>query len=156
MSSPIRLLCLLAAFCTLAVTSCAAPSTASGAMAPATEAGPPPAASAPSASPQATAAPALPPAPPMSDPLPPEEVRAPVTIDQSCRVAADCAVKNVGNCCGAMPACVNKDSPTDAAAVQAECARKGMASVCGFVEIRACSCIANRCVAEQAPEPATR
>lgn len=137
MSSPIRLLCLLAAFCTLAVTSCAAPSTASGAAAPATDASPPP-------------------APPMSDPLPPEEVRAPVAIDQSCRVAADCAVKNVGNCCGAMPACVNKDSPTDAAAVQAECARKGMASVCGFVEIRACSCIANRCVAEQAPEPATR
>jgi len=85
------------------------------------------------------------PAPPMGGPLPAERVPSPVKLDTSCKVDADCAVKDVGNCCGAMPACVHKDSPTDPAAVQAECARKGMASVCGFREISACSCSDGRC-----------
>jgi hypothetical protein len=88
-------------------------------------------------------------APPMSDPLPPEVMPSPVTLDYSCRVDSDCAVKNVGNCCGMMPACVNRNSPTDLAAVQAECARSGMSSVCGFVEIAACGCVSNRCEPQQ-------
>ena len=76
--------------------------------------------------------------------LPPREAGA-VTVDYSCRTSADCAVKNVGNCCGAMPACVNKDSPTDPAAVQAECNAKGLMSTCGFKEISACQCDAGQC-----------
>lgn len=90
------------------------------------------------------------PAPPMSDPLPAERVPEPgavVRLDRSCGSDADCAVKNVGNCCGAMPACINKDSPTDPAAVQAECARSGRMSVCGFREISACQCSDGRCEA---------
>lgn len=83
--------------------------------------------------------------PPMSTPLPPREVRQEVVVDTSCKSNADCAVKNVGNCCGAMPACVNKDSPTDPAAVQAACAAKGMMSVCGFAEISACQCDNGQC-----------
>lgn len=83
--------------------------------------------------------------PPMSSPLPPREVRQEVVVDTSCKSNADCAVKNVGNCCGAMPACVNKDSPTDPAAVQAACAAKGMMSVCGFAEISSCQCVAGQC-----------
>lgn len=83
--------------------------------------------------------------PPMSSPLPPREVRQEVAIVTSCKTNADCAVKNVGNCCGAMPACVNKDSPTDPAAVQAACAAKGMMSVCGFAEISACQCDNGQC-----------
>ena len=56
------------------------------------------------------------PAPPMSDPLPatpmPTGPARPAVagvpdLDRSCRVDADCAVKNVGNCCGYLPACVN-------------------------------------------------
>ncbi|MGH8026005.1 MAG: hypothetical protein ACREO0_04670 [Pseudoxanthomonas sp.] len=90
-------------------------------------------------------APPAPPAPPMSSPTPPRQVRPEVTIDTSCKSNADCAVKNVGNCCGAMPACVNKDSPTDPAAVQAACAAKGMMSVCGFQEISACQCDNGQC-----------
>lgn len=94
------------------------------------------------------------PAPPMSDPLPPELVRPPIrppAIDQTCKINADCVVKDVGSCCGAMPACVNRDSRTDPAAVQAECARKGLSSVCGFNEITACSCAGGQCISEQEP-----
>jgi hypothetical protein len=84
-------------------------------------------------------------APPMGGPLPAERVPSPVPLDTACTVDADCAVKDVGSCCGAMPACVHKDSPTDPAAVQAECARRGLASTCGFREITACTCSDGRC-----------
>ena len=67
-------------------------------------------------------------------------------IDTHCRSNADCAVKNVGNCCGAMPACVNRDSPTDPQAVQAQCQAKGMMGLCGFREISACQCDNGQCV----------
>lgn len=108
-----------------------------------------------SAQPGAAATAAQPPkgpiedAPPMSDPLPPEPLpttgaRAPV-LDRSCRTSADCEVKNVGNCCGQMPACVNRNSPTDPAAVQAECAREGRMGVCGFKDVSACECVAGTC-----------
>ena len=69
----------------------------------------------------------------------------PVQIDRSCHSDADCTVKNVGNCCGYYPSCVNLDSPTDPARVQAQCARSGMASVCGFPAISHCQCVNNRC-----------
>lgn len=119
----------------LSLTSCAAPTAtepATGNLAGSTPPPPP-------------APPAPPSAPPMSSPTPPRPVRAEVTVDTSCKTSADCAVKNVGNCCGAMPACVNKDSPTDPAAVQAACAAKGMMSVCGFAEISACQCDNGQC-----------
>ena len=91
--------------------------------------------------------------PPMSDPYPPARIdeRAPVQVVRSCRTDADCAVKNVGNCCGAMPACVNKDSPTDPTGVQAQCAKEGMASVCGFTEIEGCRCAGGQCISAVAP-----
>ena len=69
-----------------------------------------------------------------------------VQIDTHCKTSADCAVKNIGNCCGAMPACVNKDSPTDPQAVQAQCQAKGMMGICGFREISACQCDNGQCV----------
>ncbi|MGO1719936.1 MAG: hypothetical protein ACTHZI_07055 [Luteimonas sp.] len=71
----------------------------------------------------------------------------PLNLDSSCRVDSDCEVKNVGNCCGHFPACVNKDAQPDPEAVQARCAETGMASVCGFREIQSCSCVDNRCEA---------
>jgi hypothetical protein len=78
-------------------------------------------------------------------PLPPQVLPEPVKLDYHCSSDADCAVKDVGNCCGAYPACVNKDSPTDPAAVQAQCAKQGRMSACGFREIDACSCTQGRC-----------
>ena len=131
MSSITRLLLLLALAITL--TACAAPSTAppaTGDLAGST----PPAPTSPERAP-----------PPMSSPLPPRLVKEAVAVDTTCKTSADCAVKNVGNCCGAMPACVNKDSPTDPAAVQAQCNAKGMMGVCGFKEITACQCDNGQC-----------
>lgn len=101
-------------------------------------------------------------APPMSTPLPPEKVPdrssvdAPgtvsagtqVRIDTACARDADCVVKDVGNCCGYYPACVNVNSPTDPAAVQAQCAREGTMSICGFPSISGCQCVAGQCQAE--------
>lgn len=86
-------------------------------------------------------------APPMSDPLPPEPLpaRAASAPDRSCRSDADCAVKDVGSCCGAMPACVNVNARPDPAAVQAQCAKQGMSSICGFKEVSGCSCVAGTC-----------
>lgn len=90
--------------------------------------------------------------PPLSDPHPPAKADdAPVQVDRSCRTDADCTVKNVGNCCGAMPACVNTNSPTDPAGVRARCASEGMASVCGFTEIQGCRCAGGQCVGAVAP-----
>jgi hypothetical protein len=80
-------------------------------------------------------------------PPPPEEgKRQSAQVDIRCTRNADCAVKNVGNCCGAMPACVNKDSPTDPEAVKARCQAQGMMGVCGFREISACQCDNGQCV----------
>lgn len=96
--------------------------------------------SAPAATTPAVAGPS--PAPPAAaSPAP----ASPVVVDQSCRSDADCTVKNVGNCCGYYPACVNVASATNPAAVQANCQAKGMMSVCGFPEISGCSCVKGKC-----------
>lgn len=88
------------------------------------------------------------PAPRMSEPLPPERVvPASAKVDRSCKTNADCVVKDVGNCCGTMPACVNVDSPTDPKGVQAECKRKGTMSVCGFPALEGCTCSRGQCIA---------
>jgi len=90
------------------------------------------------AAPQApTGSPAL-----VATPAPSAEPGAP---DASCRVASDCAVRNVGNCCGYFPACVNKDATVDPDAVRAQCERNGMASVCGWQDIQSCDCVQNQC-----------
>lgn len=100
---------------------------------------------APAASPPAApATPASPqPVPSDSEPASPGAV----AINRSCKSDADCTVKNVGNCCGYYPACVNVDSPTDPKGVQAECAKKGTMSVCGFQDISSCSCKQGQCEA---------
>lgn len=94
--------------------------------------------------------------PPKSGPLPatpvtgapaPPRVGAPgaTALDRSCRVDSDCEVKDVGNCCGYYPACVNKDARPDPDAVRAACAASGRAGVCGFREIQSCTCVSNTC-----------
>jgi hypothetical protein len=64
---------------------------------------------------------------------------------RSCKTDSDCAVKDVGNCCGAYPMCVNKNAKTDPVAVRAQCAKDGMASVCGFQDISGCQCVKSQC-----------
>ena len=69
-------------------------------------------------------------------------------VDRSCKTDADCTVKDVGNCCGYYPACVNVTAKPDPRAVQAQCAKSGMASVCGFREISSCTCVKGQCAAD--------
>jgi len=90
------------------------------------------------------------PAPPMAGPSPPRVLESVVKLDYSCSSDAQCVVKDIGNCCGTLPACVNRDSPADPAAVQAQCSASGMMSVCGFRPVAACQCSAGRC--EPAPQ----
>ena len=88
-------------------------------------------------------------------PLPPERVGSrkpdpniePIAIDASCRTAADCTVKNVGNCCGYFPACVHKDSGTFPEQVKLQCEKTGTRGICGFREISGCRCVEGRCAA---------
>ena len=68
-------------------------------------------------------------------------------VDTSCATSADCAVKDVGNCCGYFPACVNRDSPVFPEQVRAACEAEGRASICGFREISSCECVAGQCQA---------
>ncbi len=123
----------------LLLAGCTAPTSSQDApKAPATEqvAMPAPAAPAPVATPVAEA----------SDTM--ETAPAPKTADalgRSCNTNSDCAVKDVGNCCGAYPMCVNKGTKTDPAAVRAQCEKSGMASICGFQEVSGCQCVKGQC-----------
>lgn len=90
------------------------------------------------------------PAPRMGGPLPAQVVPEPVKIDNTCSADSDCAVKNVGSCCGALPACVNKRSPTDPAAVRAQCAKQGRMSSCGYHQVTHCACRQGRCASTEA------
>lgn len=105
-----------------------------------------------------TSSPAPAPAPAITDkaPVTEEKLAAPESgdpfdPDRSCKQDSDCAVKDIGNCCGYFPACVNKDAKTDPAAVKAQCAKNDMAGICGFQEITSCRCVSNRCEASSAP-----
>lgn len=73
--------------------------------------------------------------------------------DRSCTADADCTVKNVGNCCGYYPACVNVDAKTFPEQVKQACEREGRRSICGFPDIQGCRCVQRRC--EPAPSRAS-
>lgn len=78
-------------------------------------------------------------------PAPSTTLPAPSTPFTGCKTDADCTVKNVGNCCGYYPACVNKDAKVDPEGVMAACQASGRMSVCGFPQIEACQCVDNEC-----------
>ena len=62
-----------------------------------------------------------------------------------CESNSDCEIKNVGNCCGYYPLCVNSNYEPNITKVQQECFEQGIASVCGWTEIQGCECIENKC-----------
>ena len=66
-------------------------------------------------------------------------------VSLSCKTHADCAIKDVGSCCGYNPRCLNKDSPTFPEQVQAQCAKEGRMGICGFPAITGCECVAGKC-----------
>lgn len=109
-----------------------------------------PAAAAP-ASPEAQAAPAMAPTP-----ASPSGTSAasegnpgapPAAPSLACRSDADCAVKDVGSCCGYRPACVNADAETFPEQVKARCAAEGRMGICGFQPVSGCQCVAGQCAA---------
>ena len=75
----------------------------------------------------------------------PEDLLTQNGVYYGCKLPSDCQVKDIGNCCGYYPACVNKDSPTFADQVKAQCASEGQMSVCGYEDVTGCSCIEGRC-----------
>ena len=77
---------------------------------------------------------------------------SPIT-DYSCGSDVDCVVKNVGNCCGYYPQCVNKAFTPDPDAVKAWCRDNDMLSVCGWMDIDYCVCTAGRCSGRQGQLP---
>jgi hypothetical protein len=82
---------------------------------------------------------------PVSGPASARPVTASNEVVYTCETDADCSVKDIGNCCGYYPACVNKDSPTFPQRVQADCSKNNTAGVCGFPDITGCTCVARRC-----------
>ncbi|MGQ0801361.1 MAG: hypothetical protein ACT4NL_14785 [Pseudomarimonas sp.] len=79
---------------------------------------------------------------------------SPTQVNLSCKTNADCTIKDVGNCCGYFPACVNTASPTFPEQVRAACAKEGTASICGFADISSCECVDSQCRAASADAPA--
>ena len=62
-----------------------------------------------------------------------------------CNADSDCKIKDVHNCCGYYPKCVNKDYAPDISAVERECKEKGISSICGFPDITSCMCVEHAC-----------
>ncbi|MBI3051430.1 hypothetical protein HYY74_03145 [Candidatus Woesearchaeota archaeon] len=71
------------------------------------------------------------------------------SIDYSCSSSQDCEVKNIGNCCGEDPRCVNRNSRADPQQVIELCAKEEASSICGFQAIEACECKSRKCQAVQ-------
>lgn len=70
-------------------------------------------------------------------------------IDTSCQTDADCVIKNVGNCCGELPKCVNEDYVADPDFVSEKCKDEDLFSGCGFVAFNSCECKDNNCKAAE-------
>lgn len=71
------------------------------------------------------------------------------SIDYSCGSGEDCIIKDVGNCCGVYPRCVNKDAMTYPNLVKQFCAEEQLVSVCGFQSISSCACVSGACVGNE-------
>jgi hypothetical protein len=69
-------------------------------------------------------------------------------VDLSCKQASDCAIKNVGSCCGYNPRCVNAQSTP----VPPVCPEDTV-STCGFPEVTHCECFDNECTSMQNDRP---
>ena len=66
-------------------------------------------------------------------------------IDLSCSESSQCEVKDVGNCCGYYPRCVNRDFVPDLEAVRDWCKDTETVGVCGFPNITHCACVEQTC-----------
>jgi hypothetical protein len=67
-------------------------------------------------------------------------------MDRSCVTAADCAVKNVGSCCGIDPQCVNVEQLVDPEGVAMHCTDSHLMGICAFTPLSGCTCVEGQCV----------
>lgn len=67
------------------------------------------------------------------------------SIVYSCQKDSDCVIKNIGNCCGSYPACVNLKTVASPEMVRKLCEREGIGSVCGFEPVNSCVCVSGLC-----------
>jgi len=81
----------------------------------------------------------------LENPIVEPVVESSISDPTACSVDADCVVKNVGNCCGYFPGCVNTNFEPDLDTVARECEESGIDSVCGFPEVSGCECVGGSC-----------
>lgn len=86
---------------------------------------------------------------PAESPLPKNLKEYQRSVDYSCTADPDCVIKDVGNCCGFYPRCVNKDAETNPGLVREFCAEQQMVSVCGYPSISSCECVSGMCVGRE-------
>lgn len=82
---------------------------------------------------------------PKASPISDSGVATVGALDASCKTDSDCAIKDVGSCCGYNPRCLNKDSQTFPEQVKAKCANDGRVGICGFPAIAGCECVQGKC-----------
>lgn len=70
------------------------------------------------------------------------------SMDYACSQDTDCTIKDVHNCCGVYPQCVNKGTTTDVELVRTLCEKQGVASVCGFPSVESCACVNKKCTSK--------
>ncbi len=66
-------------------------------------------------------------------------------LDYTCISDSDCEVKDVHNCCGYYPGCVNINALVDVEFVEDFCAQSEISGVCGYLDIEGCKCVNNKC-----------
>jgi hypothetical protein len=70
------------------------------------------------------------------------------SIDYSCNQDIDCKIKDVHNCCGYYPKCVNENVIVNSDFVKEACEKEGLVSVCGYPTVNYCVCEQSRCVSK--------
>ncbi len=67
------------------------------------------------------------------------------SIDYSCKTDSDCTIKDIRNCCGYYPKCVNVNSRPNQELVINLCEISESMAICGFQTINRCRCIDDVC-----------
>lgn len=78
------------------------------------------------------------------------------SLNYSCEVDTDCEVKDIRNCCGYYPACLNKNAIPDQTKVKTLCEKEAMVSICGFPQIETCLCVNGNCQPNNSGSPVAK
>ena len=75
------------------------------------------------------------------------------SIDRSCIADGDCVIKDVHNCCGYYPQCVNKNAQVNPEMVTMICDKNQLGGICGSDTIKECECMKQKCKPESLDMP---